>query len=280
MNSVCPPQPVAIVGKPDDIASANGRHQPSPCVGSTKASAARYNEGMSSVGRLSMIIVMRSFTCSQLIPRLRNKSVTSSNTSVPQDNCCVFMSRRALTSTLLPLASATTVEACGNVCQNVFSNICQFFRDSHLKTERNVKVPGSFAVSMKSSNFGRPNEGIGAGARSSSAILQLKRSVSTASGSTCSKSLFTEASEKERKLKDEGTQIASNWPLHRATASALRRSVSIMLLLTLNKPPLRSRDLSSSEPLSSSRPEGKAHTPSKAACTTSTYLPPGCGHWA
>ena len=48
-----PLQLVAIAGSPIAMASTTGRPQPSPRVGSTKASTARYSEGSSACGTAS-----------------------------------------------------------------------------------------------------------------------------------------------------------------------------------------------------------------------------------
>jgi len=52
-QSAYPPQLVVMVGSPMAMASMVGKPQPSPCVGSTKASADLYSAGISAAGKCS-----------------------------------------------------------------------------------------------------------------------------------------------------------------------------------------------------------------------------------
>ena len=58
MNSRCALHRVAITGKPHAMASMNGRPQPSPLVGSTKACAAVYSDGSALSGNVSVSATM------------------------------------------------------------------------------------------------------------------------------------------------------------------------------------------------------------------------------
>mmetsp|Transcript_99596 Transcript_99596/g.286110 ORF Transcript_99596/g.286110 Transcript_99596/m.286110 type:complete len:267 (-) Transcript_99596:141-941(-) len=241
MNSVWPPKPVAIVGKPDAIASMTGKHQPSPCVGRTKASADRYKIGIASAGSRSLTISMRCFASTVLAPSSRKTSSVSVIGLVLHSSSCVLINNLTVIFTVEPSSKSTTVSRCGKADQKVCSSARQFFLSSHLKRERKVKVRLSTAWAMKSSSRSAPvlitvARAAGAMVPAAAVVVQLKIVGSTASGSVAMSSFRTPEVEKTRVWNDEGTHTASKFALQLLTAAVSSLSTSTMLLLTRNRP--------------------------------------------